>query len=143
MPRDEPSTAVESEHQIPAAEALVAGATDLLRRHFAALNSGDRESFRDTAMITAANDGLPFERWWDAMRSMAPLDVQFTPKSVGSRDPVRGTHPSAPNHVAVWVAVTAHSAATGRTYSEDFVVWLLLDTQEWKLGCRVHWWLRS
>jgi hypothetical protein len=115
-------------------EAIGAGALALLERHFAAINSGDRDGFRDTACLFEYVDGEPFERWWRGMRSLAPLLSTLTLRYVRERVST-GKEP----HIAAWVHVQAGSRATGRTYADDFVVWYLLGSRTWKLGCRGHW----
>jgi hypothetical protein len=122
--------------EIAAHTELGNGAMDLLQRHFAAINAGDREAFRETAYLFDANDGLPFERWWSGMHSLAPLTMTLTLCDVGSS--IRDTREP---HVAIWIQVVAHSAITAKTYSSKFVVWYLVRSRNWKLGCRIHWWL--
>ena len=121
----------------PPLDDLRQGALECLERHFAAINSGDREAFRETAYLFEANDGLPFERWWSGMRSLAPLSVALTP---GRADAT--VHAEHEPHLGIWVHAAAHSAATAVDYAGDFVVWYLVGSRRWKVGCRLHWWLR-
>lgn len=126
---------------LPSTDELTAGALDLLKRHFNAINEGDKHAFRDTAHLFDRNDGVPFERWWSGMRSsLSPLDVELTPSSVDTRVRPRGARAQDnPPHIAVWVSVVARSRTTGRTYSDRFVAWFLIGSRTWKLGCRMHW----
>jgi|GEM_PF-2039169 hypothetical protein len=123
---------------LPSSDELGRGAIELLERHFAAINAGDREAFRETAYLFDANDGLPFERWWTGMRSLAPLSVALKLSNID-----RAIKEGMDRHVASWVQVVATSATTGLTYSDEFVVWYLLGSGRWKLGCRIHWWLSA
>ncbi|MEO8704896.1 MAG: HAD domain-containing protein [Kofleriaceae bacterium] len=117
---------------LPEDAELLAGATALLERHFEALDAGDREAFRDTAYGFPQVDGVPFERWWEGMRTLAPLNVQLTPARV-----TPWVHDSHEPHLAIWVRAEA-----GR-FSDELVVWYLLASKTYKLGCRNHWFLRD
>lgn len=123
---------------------LARGAVDLLRRHFLALNTGDKAAFRDTAFLFSHIDGQRFDVWWDGMRSLTPLDVEFSNPSVDRRLRTRGRRGADQDlHFVAWVDVKARSQASGHTYQDWFVVWFLVESGVWKLGCRNHWWLRT
>jgi hypothetical protein len=119
---------------VPPEDELILGATALIERHFAAINAGDRATFRETVYLFEQNDGQPFETWWARLRSLAPLSVSLKPGSVSDHVSV-GKEP----HVSVWIEVDATSAVTRQVYRGDFVVWYLTGSRTWKLGCRVHW----
>jgi hypothetical protein len=118
----------------PSGEELIRGAIALLERHFAAINAGDRAGFRETAYLFAAVDGPPFDIWWRRLRSLAPLSVSLNATSLGDHVSLEKEP-----HVPIWVHVDAASEATALSYHADLVVWYLLNSQSWKLGCRVHW----
>jgi hypothetical protein len=120
--------------ELPERQELADGALALMERHFNAVNAGDRGAFRDTAYLFDQVDGLPFQTWWTGMRSLAPLSVSMRPGTVGDR--ISAAHEP---HVAIWIDVEATSEATGRSYRSNFVVWYLLRSRSWKLGCRMHW----
>ncbi|NUP05744.1 MAG: hypothetical protein HOW73_06755 [Polyangiaceae bacterium] len=128
-----PMTAPES-FSLPAPDELGRGALELLRRHFAAVNADDRESFRETAYLFDFVDGQPFELWWLGLRSLTPMTLSMSLRSVDDRV-FFGKEP----HGVIWVHVEARSESTGREYSDDFVVWYLLRSHSWKLACRIHW----
>lgn len=121
---------------VPSADALMQGAVALMERHFAAINARDEAAFRDTAYLFPQVDGEPFRRWWNGMCSLAPLKAEFVPGRVSDHVSVEKEA-----HVAIWVNARAYSAATRRSYRDDFVVWYLVGATNWKLGCRIHWWL--
>jgi hypothetical protein len=101
-----------------------------MHRHFDAINAANREAFRETAFLFEENDGQPFERWWEDLRSLAPFTVTVTPAPQFGQK--RNT-----TKISTWVQVTAH-CPTG-TFTDNFVVYFLLDSQAWKVGCRMHW----
>ncbi len=67
------------------------------------------------------------------MRSLAPYTL-----TVGAADVGVGTK-GEPLHVAIWFDVSAQTSAGPK--SDRFVVWYVVETGEYLLGCRVHWWL--
>jgi len=113
------------------------GALELMERHFAALNSGDREAFRETAYLFDFVDGRPFEAWWRGMSTLTPLTFSLRLDSISDRTAI-GHEP----HLAIWIEVDAWSGSMRRRYQDTFVVWYVLSSRAWKLGCRVHWWLQ-
>lgn len=127
--------------QLLADDALRAAAVELMRRHVDAINAGDREAFRATCYLFPRNDGLPFERWWERLRELAPLDaVTLTPEDVNRKVRARRTPAGEHDpHISVWVRLAFRSGATGRSYEDALPVWCLVETGEWKLGGRAHW----
>jgi hypothetical protein len=125
---DEAAAAVEALFgPLPADAELLAGATALLERHFAALDAGDREAFRETAYLFPLVDGEPFERWWNGMRMLAPFQIRLAPRSVTPW--ISDAHEP---HLAIWIH------AESARLRDDFVVWYLLRSATYKLGCRSH-----
>jgi hypothetical protein len=124
--------------------ALERGAHELLQEHFKALNNDDLATFRRTAYLLEANDGLPFERWWAGMRSLCPLHVTFATERVDVKPRQRRTGEGAfvgDLHNTIWVRVNADSLSKARTFSDSFCVWFIVALREWKVASRTHWWL--
>ncbi len=119
---------------IPELSELHDEATSLIKTHFESLNNGDESKFRQTAYLFPANDGIPYKRWWEGMRSLAPYRIEI--ESIESNNAV-STIPVP--HLAIWVKVIAEMPSG--TIKDSFVVWYLVDSGEYKLGCRLHWWL--
>ncbi len=119
---------------IPELSELKAGATNLINTHFEALNNDDETAFRLTAYLFPENDGKPYIRWWEGMRSLVPYRIEIENIEINNK-----VSPKPVPHMAIWVKVIAEMSGGKR--NDSFVVWYLVDSGEFKLGCRLHWWL--
>jgi len=119
---------------IPKLSELQDGAADLIKTHFEALNNGDETAFKHTAYLFPENDGKPFNRWWEGMRSLVPYRIEIENIEINNE-----VSPKPVPHLAIWVKVIAK--ISNCTRNDSFVVWYLVDSGEFKLGCRLHWWL--
>ena len=126
---------------LPPDDALRAGALDLMARHVAAIDAGDRDAFRATCYLFPANDGLPFERWWARLRELAPLrDATLTAEDVNRKVRARRTPTGEHDpHASVWVRLRFRSGATGEHHEGALPVWYLVDSGTFALGGRAHW----
>jgi len=107
---------------LPDRAELGRGALELMERHFAALNSGNREAFRETAHLFDFVDGKPFEAWWREMSTLTPLTFSLRLDSVSDRTAI--AHEP---HLAIWIEVDAWSGSTRRrqrTSSLSGTCWL-------------------
>ncbi|MCO4747082.1 MAG: hypothetical protein KC912_19960 [Proteobacteria bacterium] len=120
--------------ELPTSLALQQGAANLLNRHFDALNRADEQAFRRTAYIPEAADGEPYRRWWNGMRSLRPYELEMGEPLVDERVRSRPMP-----HLTVSIEVTAQTFKGAR--AGTFLVYYVIESAEFLLGCRVHWWV--
>lgn len=121
----------------PDEKTLGKSAVELIHTHFDALNRGDEPAFRRTAFLFEGNDGEPYHRWWHGMRGLAPYSLRIGEVVVSGTS----VKPKPVPHLSIWVEVWAQSSKG--PHEGRFVVYYLVDSAEYKLGCRLHWWLES
>ncbi|MCP3926221.1 MAG: hypothetical protein GY714_26955 [Desulfobacterales bacterium] len=125
-------------NMIPDQNTLKEEASKIVIKHFNALNNNDIETFRSTAYLFPINDGKPFTTWWEGMLSLKPYQIELV--SIDVNDKTTDSYSKHPKHISIKVKINA--IFNSKSIEDDFLVWYFIDSKEYKLACRNHWWLK-